>query len=187
MGHFSPIQGIPSARIIRLSQDHLLKEFDCGRKDLNDFLHKDSIFNLNNLLLVTYILEIPDKTIAYFSVANDLLKINVDSCPEFKTHLRKYVKGTRLYTLFQMTAFPAVKLGRLAVDTEYQCRGIGTELVNAMKYSFLTNNKTGCAFITVDAINEEKPLRFYSNNGFAFLSENDKKDESRLMYYTLIN
>lgn len=187
MAHFSPIQSIPSAQIIRLSPNYKIKPFDCGRQDLNDFLFKDSLFNMNFRLLVTYILESPDKTIAYFSVANDLLKINVDICKEFKQILRKRIRTSQLYSLFQISAFPAVKLGRLAIDKDYQGKGIGSELVDAIKYSFLTNNKTGCAFITVDAINEKKPLKFYSKNNFLFLSEKDSRDESRVMYNCLIN
>jgi GNAT superfamily N-acetyltransferase len=187
MAHFSPIQSIPSAQIIRLSADHSIKPFDCGRSDLNEFLIKDSIIDLNYLLLVTYILEIPSKTIAYFSVANDLLKINADDSRDFKKILRGKIKeDSKLYSLFNRKSYPAVKIGRLAVDKEYQCRGIGTELLDAIKYSFTTNNKTGCTFITVDSINEERPIRFYAKNGFFQLSERDQKDESRLMYYCLL-
>jgi ribosomal protein S18 acetylase RimI-like enzyme len=186
MAYFSPIQSIPSTQIIRLTQDHEIKPFNCGRNDLNDFLFKDSLFNQNYLLLVTYILEIPTKTIAYFSVANDLLKINVDDCRQFKNILRRRIRNSKLYELFQRNAFPAVKIGRLAVDIEYQRLGIGTELLNAIKYSFITNNKTGCTFITVDSINDNMPINFYSKNNFLFLSERDHNDESRLMYYCLI-
>jgi hypothetical protein len=186
MEHFSAIQAIPAAKLIRLTPNYQIKPFDCTRGDLNDFLFNDALFELNNRLLVTYILETPEETVAYFSVANDLLKINATDCKEFKKILRKKIRDRRLYELFNRNYYPAVKLGRLAVNKEYQGKGVGCELVKAIKYSFITNNKTGCAFITVDAINEELPLNFYSKNGFLFLSENDSEDESRMMYYCLL-
>ena len=61
-----------------------------------------------------------------------------------------------------------------------------------------SSNKTGCRFVVVDSYNEEKPLKYYSNNGFQFLFSTEeqeqeytglKKDQrlkTRLMYFDLI-
>jgi ribosomal protein S18 acetylase RimI-like enzyme len=173
----------------RLTQEYFIKPFDCGNPDLNSFLFNDAKYNLRYLLSVTYLIENEDKTIAYFNVANDLLRINVDSNREFKNILRKRVKDEHhfIYKLFEYRAFPAVKIGRLAVDSNFQCKGIGSQLINAITYSFINNNKTGCVFITVEAINDEKTIHFYRKNGFDFLHPTDANESSRVMYRCLLN
>lgn len=44
------------------------------------------------------------------------------------------------------------------------------------------DNKTGCRFIVVDAYNEEKVLRYYSQNGFLPLY---KTEEMEKRYYDI--
>lgn len=58
--------------------------------------------------------------------------------------------------------------------------------MNYIKGYFLDKNKTGCRFITVDATNNERTIKFYQKNGFDFLTEKDKAEKTRLMYYDLI-
>lgn len=48
---------------------------------------------------------------------------------------------------------------------------------------FVTDNKSGCRFITVDAYSEAIP--FYLKNGFALLSSEDDCQRTRLMYFDL--
>jgi ribosomal protein S18 acetylase RimI-like enzyme len=182
----SAITKIPSVKHQRLTLEHTIKPFDCNDKRLNDFLLNDSKEYLHYLLSVTYLLETPEKTIAYYTLSNDLLRISVNTSREFKSLLRKRIKSRRLYEMFSWEEFPAVKIGRFAIDTNYQSKGIGTELLNAIIYSFLTNNKTGCAFITVDALNNDRAINFYIQNGFLFLTDKDKYKESRLMYRSLM-
>jgi len=186
MAHFDPILS-PPVRLVRLTQEHDFKPFDCGNTDLNNFLIEDSKYNLKYLLSVTYVIENEDKTIAYFNVANDLLRISADSHKKFKSILRRKVKDKYLYKLFNYTEFPAVKIGRLAVNKDFQCRGIGTQLIKAITYSFINNNKTGCVFITVEALNNPRTINFYEKNGFNYLIEPDAKKESLVMFRCLLN
>jgi GNAT superfamily N-acetyltransferase len=69
---------------------------------------------------------------------------------------------------------------------KYQSQGIGTEIMDYIKGYFLDNNKTGCRFIIVDALNNPRTIKFYKNNGFDFLTTEDINDESRLMFFDLI-
>ena len=51
---------------------------------------------------------------------------------------------------------------------------------------FVTNNRTGCAFITVDALRSAIP--FYINNGFVILDKSIAEDETKEtcpLYYDL--
>jgi len=163
----------------RLRPDSSLKPFDCGDADLNDFFLNDSLAHLKELLAVTYVLESRAKTIAFFSVLNDRIS-SEDTDRKSLQKIRKTLPVKKRYR-----SFPAVKVGRLGVHKDYARTGIGTKILNAIKASFTTNNKTGCRFITVDAYNNECTIKFYLNNGFIFLTGQDKDDATRLMYFDL--
>lgn len=58
--------------------------------------------------------------------------------------------------------YPGVLIGRLAVASEFAKQGIGSEVLNMIKYMFVDpENKTGCRFIIVDAVNSQEVLSFY--------------------------
>lgn len=171
----------------RLTEDYILKPFDCGNRDLNDFLFEDSKTYLKHLRYTTSILETSDKTIAYFSLANDLLTISRKE--DFLTEIResmKNIQDTYLESFLYASTYPAVRIGRLAVDKSFQNKGIGTRLIKSIIFSFIRNNKTGCQFITVDALNNVCSLNFYEKNGFIPCTVNDVNKSSRQMYKSLI-
>lgn len=187
MTHSELIEKLPGISLNRLSQDHIINPFDCHERDLNEFLFNDAKQLQKNLLWVTYLFETANETIAYFSVANDRLLINITDHKEFKHDLRAKYKGQGfLYKIFEQPNFPAVKLGRFAVTQNYKRQGIGSYLIDYIKYFFINNNKTGCAFITVDALNKCDAVKFYEKNGFEFLTLNDLNDPTRTMFYCLM-
>ena len=47
-------------RLIKLSSDTIIKPFDCGDQDLNEFLLNDAINYQKELMAVTYLLESND-------------------------------------------------------------------------------------------------------------------------------
>ncbi len=83
--------------------------------------------------------------------------------------------------------YPAVKIGRLGVDKEFQGQHIGSDILSYVKRLFVTNNRTGCAFVTVDALRSAVP--FYLQNGFSIMDktilDNSSVDTCPL-YYNLI-
>ncbi len=163
--------------LIRLTRTHPIKHFDCGDVDLNDFLLNDSKSYLDKLLAVTYILETENETIAFFSLLNDKIMVeDVDSGNQWK----KWFKKT---TGKDFRSHPAVKLGRLGVSNTVKGRGIGTLILDYIKELFITNNRTGCRYITVDAYGAS--LTFYEKNGFTYLTTKDKGSDTRLMYFDL--
>ena len=163
--------------LVRLTNSYVFKPFDCTKPDLNDFLFNDAKGHLAALLAVTYILENDGEIIAYYSVLNDSIR---------QSDLTRG-KQKRLFRSipYPYKSHPSVKIGRFAVSTKYQSQGIGTEIMNYIKGHFIDKNKTGCRFITVDADSDPRTLRFYERNGFAYLTESDKTDPSRLMWFDL--
>ncbi len=167
-------------RIVRLTQDHNVAAFDCGHKDLNEFLLNDAKGYQQNLLAVTYLVEYHDDVAAYFSLSNDKLSIKDSD----KSSWRK-VKGLFRHSKHRGD-YPAVKVGRLAVGCKYQGYDIGSRILDFVKYTFISRNRTGCTFVTVDALRSS--VDFYSKNNFKFLGPVSKDLDSLTvpMYYNLL-
>ena len=62
-------------KIVRLTQEHNFKPFDCGEEDLNEFFLQDSKQYAKGLLAVTYIIEDEESTVAFFSLSNDRISL----------------------------------------------------------------------------------------------------------------
>ena len=149
--------------------------FKCEKDDINDFYLNDAIKYKKLLLAETYIFLLDKKIpVALVSLTNDKIELpdekKLQYIPEEKSYLRH---------------LPAVKIARLGVCKEYQGLGIGTKLINMCKKLFVSYNRTGCRFVTVDAYNEDKVKSFYKKNNFIFLSSRDIKSKTRVMYCDL--
>ena len=70
------------------------------------------------------------------------------------------------------------------MDINHQNEGIGTDILNYVKYTHRLDCNAGCKFITVDAYAQS--LGFYERNGFKYISDTDRDDDTRLMYYDLM-
>jgi len=76
-----------------------------------------------------------------------------------------------------------MKIGRLGISNDYKKMGYGTAILDYLKILFISNNRTGCKYITADAYNDS--LAFYEKNQFAYLTESDIGKDTRLMYFDL--
>lgn len=164
--------------IVRLREDLKFTDFDCGDEDLNSFLLNDSKSFLKRLLSVTYLLYHEQDIVGYFSLSNDKISLSETS----KSSWRKVKK------LFphakHRSDYPAVKIGRLAISKEYQHKEIGTSIIDLIKSLFYSNNRAGCAFVTVDALQSAVP--FYLKNGFCPLDQSSSiHADTQTLYYDL--
>lgn len=158
----------------RINSDSALSSFDCGDSDLNEFLCVDALKWQESLLTVTYYLDIAGDIVLYFSLSND--KILANTLP--KGFWRK-IKDKFPHNKHR-SDYPAVKIGRFAVSSKYrkQPEHWGTNAIDFIKRWMVTDNKTGCCFLTVDAYPSAVP--FYQKNGFKFLG---KPEEARYREY----
>lgn len=155
--------------------------FDCGDHDLNEFLLNDSKNYLAKLLSVTYLFEHQGETVAFFSVSNDKISItDFESKRGFKRVFSDIMPKGKQYK-----SYPAVKIGRFGVNKTLQGCGLGGSILDYIKGMFITNNRTGCQYITVDAYNQS--LKFYEKNGFKYFTEQDAGEDTRQMYFSLID
>lgn len=172
---------INTLRQFQLKTETDIKPFKCKDSDLNEFLLDDAKFFQEELMAVTYLLESMElnKTVAYYSLLADKIIFN----PEDKTVWNKLNRN--IPNNKRRRSYPAVKIGRLAVNEEFEGEGIGTFILDSIKYAFVNVRRLGCRFITVDALNNA--IDFYRKNGFLFFTEQDKDEETRLMFFDLKN
>lgn len=168
-------------RIRKLQTDEVVRFFDCGDKDLNEYIIDEALFYRKALLAVTYVLESTEsgETLAYFSLANDRVSL---SDFENKTEFNRFRKK-RFVNEKRIKSYPAAKLCRLAVSLSAREMHLGSYLIDFIKAFFLIDNKTGCRFVTVDAYRSAIP--FYEKNGFVPLVAEYDGGMTRLLYFDL--
>jgi predicted GNAT family N-acyltransferase len=165
-------------RLFRLTPELIFKEFDCDDADLNDFFLNSAKHFSKQLLAVTYVLESEKDIIAFFSISNDRISLQDIKNPiQWEEFQSSFPEGKHL------RSYPAIKIGRLAVNNKYKGKGYGKSIIDYLIDSFTTNNKTGCRFITVDAYKQS--LSFYESTHFKYLTEKDVNKDTRLMYLDL--
>ncbi len=173
--------------------------FTCGVDDLDEFFTKDSFLNQNKLLGKTYLFrskETPTTIVAAITLSNDSIRLNNKIKSEDVT---VFLDDTELSEK-RLKRYPGVLIGRLAINIQYAGQGIGTEVMNFVKYWFRNGNKTGCRFLIVDALNTPSTLRYYEKNGFRYLISDERSEakymeigmgrlplHTRLMYFDLLH
>lgn len=150
--------------------------FDCTNDDLNDYFRVDALKHEKELLTQTYCLQLTgfeELALALLDCCNDAVR------------LERYRSVANINPSKRYPFLPAVKLTRFGVDKHFQRQNIGTHTLNMLKKFFITDNRTGCRFITVDAYNKPGVLNFYKKNGFALFTDKDKNKQTRAMFFDL--
>ncbi len=164
----------------QIKLDSTIKPFDCGDDDLNDFLLSKAAVYRNALLATTFVIENETETLAYFSILNDSLKLNVElfnSKSAFKRFIKQFVSHAKSH----IKNFPALKIGRLAINKKYQGNGLGKLIIDMIIADVINlNDQQACKLITIDAY--QKSLLFYEKVGFKYINNNDENEDTRQMY-----
>ena len=85
----------------------------------------------------------------------------------------------------RQSSYPAINIGHLGTSVEFQGKGIGMTIIEFVAGTFSQYKQAGCQFITVDALNNERTIRFYLNNLFIFQTNRDFCSQTRRMYRIL--
>ena len=172
--------------------------FNCGENDLDEFFAKDCLINQSRLLGKTYLFclkEQPDTIVTAFSLSNDSIRLTNRFTDEYKEH---FLDDTDLHDK-SLKRFPAVLIGRLGTNKDFAGQGYGTAIMDFIKVLFRTNNRTGCRFLIVDALNRTEALHYYEKNDFHYLIADERLEakymgigvgrlplNTRLMYFDLL-
>lgn len=133
-----------------------IKNFDCGDKDLNEFLIKDSLLSQELYLSNTMLVYSKGKLIGYYTLACDSIRLD-------KSKERKEFPERK-----QIQSYPAIKIARMAFIEECHNQGCGTLIISyVLGFAHRLNKRgIGCRFITVDAYPEK--VDFYLKRGFKY-------------------
>lgn len=163
--------------LIPLTKEDAVAENFSSDSDLNDFFYNDCWRYQDDLLAVTYKFVLQDKKteiLALVSLSNDSLQFVSKSKKKKETSHRKNF----------IESFPAVKIGRLAVGSDYEGQGLGRYALDFIQNMLLTENRTGCRFVTVDAYLNAVP--FYGKCGFSKnVTEDNETARTVSMYFNL--
>lgn len=137
-----------------LAGDHDRQGFDCGRKELNDWLRQVARQHQDKGLSKTFVAvreEAPTRICGYYALT--LAELENRHLPEaWRKKLPQRI--------------PGVRLGRLAVDRQYQGKELGELLlVDALTRARRVYVEAGGIGLFVDAL-DEKAAGYYLNFGF---------------------
>ena len=138
--------------IEKLTKDHDVSFFDCGKPSLNDWLRRFALTNQQSDSSRTYVLHRAGKVVAYYSLSAGAVR-KEESPARVAKGLAKHPIGVIL-------------LARLAVDQNEHGTGLGKAmLVDALSRALLAADAIGARAILVHAIDEEAAA-FYRKFGF---------------------
>jgi GNAT superfamily N-acetyltransferase len=169
---------------VKLEPDVVISPFNCGDTDLNGFLFDDAVNYYKEFLGVTYLVEYDQKTAAYYCLFTDKIVFDFSGKEDpMRKWWQIFNKKNKIHFKKHRKNYPALKIGRLAVDVGFKGSGIGSYILKTVISMMVVSRDFGCRFITVDAYRDA--FGFYLKNGFEFLSSEDETDNTRLMYYDL--
>lgn len=165
--------------LVKLTPSHDISQFDCGDNDLNEFLQDNALNFTEKRIANTYVLEDNGRIAAYFCLLNDKVSQQEASNNKWKKLKKGFPEGK------QFSSYPAIKIGRFAVSSDYRGLNLGTILMDKIK-KMLNGNSYYSAFryLTVDAY--LSAIGFYEKNNFKILSSQMVDDHTRLMFFDMM-
>ena len=168
-----------SMRLVPLTLDYELTEFNCGDEQLNNFLYEDAKPSQELRIVNTFILEDNGLIVAYFCLLNDKISKDEVIGSRWKKIRAKFPKGK------QFRSYPTIKIGRFAVSQDYRGLHIGTYLMEKLKLMlYERQGQSAFRYITVDAY--LSAVEFYEKNGFVHLTKKDEDEHTRLMFFDMM-
>lgn len=161
-----------------------LSVFTCGVPEIDHFFHNEVRLCSKYHYLSPYKCTLIEtgEIVGLFTLANDVLVLDYEDKIEFPNLSLEYFD---IFT--RQPSYPAVNIGHLAVKTTYQSKGIGQIIIEFLTETFSEYRLSGCQFVTVDALNNVRALRFYQDiMGFECQTLSDVNKPTRRMYLDLI-
>lgn len=162
-----------------LNNSHPLDQFTCGKskdhKTLDIFLKQRALHHQKNFIGTTLLaLDSTNTILGYETLLADSIKIDESLRDKFFGHSKIKEK---------YPAYPALKIGRLAVRKDAQSKGVGKYLFQLAVGTSIQSNKQygiGIRFIVVDA---KGMSRTWYLKTLRFKTLDDKKPD--FLYYDL--
>lgn len=165
-----------SLRHIQDVDDGVLKQFSCGRPQLDEFLQEQARDYDKHGLTSTVVVFHPDAPtpIGFFSLTAD----SVNLSPGERTDLGLPFDAP-------ISFYPAVKLTKLAVTEFMQSTGVGKHLIDLI-CGIASSAPFAVRLLTVDAVNHERVVSFYKRVGFIESLSEKKERRSQKIRETVL-
>lgn len=153
-------QGVIVLSVVKFDKNFDRASFDCGVPVLNEFLQSRASQYIKRYEAVIYCAYDDEcqKIAGYYTLSNTAI------CQADDRELFKKQHPT--------APIGCVLIGRLAVDKQYQGRGLGLDLlIHALQMIKAISEMTGVAFVVVDA-KDNTAKTFYEKYGFKPISSN---------------
>ncbi len=151
-----------------------LSGFSCTENDdlgLDEFIHKEAMDYQNGGMGVTYLFYNDDKIAGYITVAMGSIGVKM-------TKLRLDFFGDKI-------RYPAVLLGRLAVQNGLRRRAVGKCMALwCIGLAQRLSAEIGCRFVVLVTKGESR-IKFYSECGFQESAIDQENKEMKMMYFQL--
>lgn len=133
-------------------ESNTFKEFSCGNNELDTYLKEFARQNHKKGIGKSFVTLAEDRVIGYYTLS--MASVEFFQIPE------EHNRGIPKYPA------PVAKIGRLAIDFQFQGKKIGTALlIDALK-KFLEASKTVAAYAVVVDAKNDTAKRFYDGFGF---------------------
>ena len=165
--------------LVRLGPEVSTRDFICGDNGIDAFFRHSYFLYEQELLTKTYAFVTDDeecRIVCMFSVSNDSVKASM--LPKrFRNRMQRNIPNSK-----RMRSYPAVLIGQMGVDRNFKGLNVGSQVLNYIKDWFThPANKTGCRFLIVDALNEDKVIEFYRKNGFNLVYDSEDEEKEAFM------
>ena len=149
-----------------------LPAFKCGRESLDAFLLDDApSYHKHGLTHTTLVFVEGDPAIAgFFCLSSDSVNLTTYEAGELALPFEAPLKF-----------FPAVKITRFGILLKHQRAGLGLQLIEAIEGLVYADGSSPVAtrLLTVDAVNEDDVIAFYSKAKFLPCLEAEKKSQKQ--------
>jgi len=158
--------------LVALSEEEKIADFDCGNEDLNDFFNHDAILYQRQLLGQTYFFRHDEtgKIVCAFTWSPDGFKTSM-----LPNNRRRKVKKLIPYNK-SLQSYPAFLIGRLGVSKDFNKQGIGSQLLEFIKFIAFVRYPNLIRFLLVDAYNDPSVLNYYQRNDFLFVFATEEQE-----------
>ncbi|MCA1814426.1 MAG: GNAT family N-acetyltransferase [Halobacteriales archaeon] len=159
------------------TENKQVRDFDCGDKDLNDFLNTEEVANYERENLGrTQMVYLKGELVGYFTTSpGDLRREKV-----------KHVKSFTKYPHLEVENFPALLIGRFAVAKKWHRKGIGRMMMrHVMGMAQEFGEQRGARLVVLNATSKDA-IKFYTSVGFALTDERKERGrQQRTMFFDL--
>jgi GNAT superfamily N-acetyltransferase len=143
---------VSPSRLTLLTAEHDVNDFDCGNKQLDEWLTRYALASHRADIARTFVVLDGETVAGYVSLTTGSARH--DEVP------KRFARGMPRHRI------PTILVARLAVDRRFQGRKLGTRLLaEALRRAVAASDAAAARVVVVDAI-DERAAGFYRERGF---------------------